>query len=211
MGKGHLSLAARSPLLGFIAPPPLVDGRCVHFEHHAKAYLEGWAFVPVESRLATSVWRRSGKVRFVASVAVCEAAAVVGSVFTISAIPTWYAALQKPWFTPPNWLFAPVWLTLYFLMGVSLYLLWGSARRARLALGAFTVQLFLNVLWSAVFFGAHQQLYGFVVIAALWAAILATMALSYRISRGAAAALLPYLGWVTIASALNYYVWVLNS
>jgi translocator protein len=153
--------------------------------------------------------RWSGALRFVASVAVCEAAAVVGSVFTISAIPTWYASLQKPWFTPPNWLFAPVWLTLYFLMGVSLYLLWGSGGRA--ALGAFALQLVLNVLWSAVFFGVHQEFYGFVVIAALWASILATMALSYRVSRGAAAALLPYLLWVTIAAALNYYVWVLNA
>ena len=150
-------------------------------------------------------------VRFIVSVVVCEAAAVVGSVFTISAIPTWYAGLQKPWFTPPNWLFAPVWLTLYFLMGVSPYLLWGNGKRAGAALWAFALQLVLNVLWSAVFFGAHQLLYGFVVIAALWAAILAATALSYRVSRGAGVALLPYLLWVTIASALNYYVWLLNA
>jgi tryptophan-rich sensory protein len=135
---------------------------------------------------------------------------VVGSVFTVSAIPTWYAALHKPWFSPPNWLFAPVWLTLYFLMGVSLYLLWGNRQRASAALGVFVVQLVINVLWSVVFFGAQQLFYGFVVIVALWIAILATIALSYGISRGAAAALLPYIVWVTIASALNYYVWILN-
>jgi benzodiazapine receptor len=150
-------------------------------------------------------------VRILVSILVCEVAGVLGSVFTISAIPTWYAALQKPWFTPPNWLFAPVWLTLYFLMGVSLYLLWSKKERARAALGAFAAQLVLNVLWSVVFFGGHQLFYGFVVIAALWVAILATIALSYRLSRSAAALLLPYIVWVTIASALNYYVWILNA
>jgi len=155
--------------------------------------------------------RTSNVGRFVASIVVCEAAGIVGSVFSISAIPTWYAALQKPWFTPPNWLFAPVWLTLYFLMGVTLYLLWGRRQRAGTAIVAFAVQLVLNVLWSVVFFGAHQLFYGFVVIAALWVAILATAALSYRVSRRAGALLLPYLVWVTVASALNYYVWLLNA
>ncbi len=154
---------------------------------------------------------KSSVIRFIVAIVVCEAAGAVGSVFTISAIPNWYAALQKPWFTPPNWLFAPVWLSLYFLMGASLYLLWGNRRRVRAALGAFALQLVLNVLWSVVFFGAHQLFYGFVVIAALWAAILATIALSYRVSRWASIALLPYILWVTIAAALNYYVWVLNA
>jgi translocator protein len=154
---------------------------------------------------------RLNVVRLLISIVACEAAGAVGSAFTISAIPTWYAALQKPWFTPPNWLFAPVWLTLYFLMGVALYLLWGKRQQAGTALGAFAIQLILNVAWAVVFFGAHELFYGFVVIAALWAMILVTMALSYRLSRGATALLLPYILWVTIASALNYYVWVLNA
>ena len=157
---------------------------------------------------------RSGRLnvgRLLISIVACEAAGVVGSVFTISAIPIWYAALQKPWFTPPNWLFAPVWLTLYFLMGVTLYLLWGKRQQAGAALAAFVIQLILNVAWSVVFFGAHELFYGFVIIATLWAMILVTLALSYRVSRGAAALLLPYMLWVTIASALNYYVWVLNT
>ncbi len=154
---------------------------------------------------------RSNLVRFVASVLLCEAAGVAGSAFTISAISGWYSTLQKPWFTPPNWLFAPVWLTLYFLMGSTLYLLWGKRPGSRPALAAFGSQLGLNIAWSAVFFGAHELFYGFVVIAALWATILATAALSYRVSKSAAALLAPYLLWVTIASALNYYVWVLNA
>ena len=150
-------------------------------------------------------------VRFVVSVAVCESAGVVGSLFTVSAIPVWYAVLQKPWFTPPNWLFAPVWLALYFLMGVTLYLLWGRRPQSEGALAAFGVQLALNIIWSAVFFGAHESFYGFVVILALWVAISVTMAFSYRVSKTAAALLVPYILWVTIASALNYYIWVLNA
>lgn len=149
--------------------------------------------------------------RFVASVAVCEAAGIIGSVFTISAIPGWYATLQKPWFTPPNWLFGPVWLALYFLMGATLYVLWGKRPQSGTALAAFAVQLIFNAAWSAVFFGAHELFYGFVIIVALWLAILVTSALSYRVSRSAAALLIPYIVWVTIASALNYYVWVLNA
>ena len=149
--------------------------------------------------------------RFVAAVAVCEAAGIVGSAFTISAIPDWYASLQKPWFTPPNWLFAPVWLTLYFLMGATLYLLWGKRPQSGAALTAFAVQLMLNVAWSVVFFGAHELFYGFAVIAALWSAFLVTVTLSFRVSRGAAVLLIPYILWVTVASALNYSVWVLNA
>lgn len=155
--------------------------------------------------------RRSNLARFVVSVVICETAGIIGSTFTISAIPNWYAALQKPWFTPPNWLFGPVWLTLYFLMGATLYILWGKRHRSGTALAVFAVQLALNAAWSAVFFGAHELFYGFAVIIALWLAILATMALSYRVSRSAAALLIPYIVWVTIASALNYYVWVLNA
>ncbi len=153
---------------------------------------------------------QSNAVRLVASIVVCEAAGAIGSLFTISAIPTWYASLHKPWFSPPNWLFAPVWLTLYLLMGITLYILWGKRPQAGSALAAFAVQLVLNVAWSVVFFGAQELFYGFAIIVALWLAILATMVLSYRASRSAAALLLPYIIWVTIASALNYYVWVLN-
>ena len=169
------------------------------------------AFAKREARGLNLASSRASLVRFVVSVLLCEAAGVIGSVFTVSAIPGWYSALQKPWFTPPNWLFAPVWLTLYFLMGATLYLLWGKRPQSGAALAAFAVQLVLNVAWSAVFFGAHELFYGFVVIAALWLAILATVAFSYRVSRSAAALLIPYIVWVTIASALNYYVWVLNA
>lgn len=89
--------------------------------------------------------------------------------------------------------------------------MWEKRPQSGSALAAFGVQLVLNIAWSAVFFGAHELFYGFVVIAMLWVAILVTMLLSFRLSKSAATLLVPYILWVTIASALNYYVWVLNT
>ena len=149
----------------------------------------------------------------VAFVVLCELAGVIGSIFTISSIPTWYAVLRKPWFTPPNWLFGPIWLTLYFLMGISLYLVFESKRnkeKEKPALLAFGVQLFLNVLWSVLFFGMHYLLYGFIEIVLLWISIAVTIILFFKISKAAAYLLLPYILWVTIAASLNYYVFILN-
>ena len=149
----------------------------------------------------------------VAFVVLCELAGVIGSLFTISAIPTWYAALRKPWFTPPNWLFGPIWLTLYFLMGISLYLVFESKRnkaKEKPALCAFGIQLFLNVLWSVLFFGMHYLLYGFIEIVLLWISIAVTIILFFKVSKVAAYLLLPYILWVTIAASLNYYVFILN-
>jgi len=149
----------------------------------------------------------------VAFVVLCELAGVIGSLFTISAIPTWYAALRKPWFTPPNWLFGPIWFTLYFLMGISLYLVFESKRnkaKEKSALWAFGIQLFLNVLWSVLFFGMHYLLYGFIEIVLLWISIAVTIILFFKVSKVAAYLLLPYILWVTIAASLNYYVFILN-
>jgi tryptophan-rich sensory protein len=136
-----------------------------------------------------------------------ELAGNVGTIFTISAIPTWYATLTKPWFTPPNWLFAPVWLILFALMGVAAYLVYERGMKnaeARIAIYAFCAQFGLNVLWSALFFGLRSPLLGMAGIIALWMAILATIVLFYRVSRRAAYLLVPYIAWVSIAAALNY-------
>jgi len=149
----------------------------------------------------------------VAFVVLCELAGVIGSIFTISSIPTWYAVLRKPWFTPPNWLFGPIWLTLYFLMGISLYLVFESKRnkaKEKPALWAFGIQLFLNVLWSVLFFGMHYLLYGFIEIVLLWISIAVTIILFFKVSKVVAYLLLPYILWVTIAASLNYYVFILN-
>jgi len=147
--------------------------------------------------------------KLIASIIICELAGVVGSVFTFSEITTWYTSLQKPFFNPPNWVFGPVWLTLYALIGLSLYIIWIRGAD-RTALKWFSVQLALNALWSIVFFGAHSLLWGLVTIVLLWLAILATIMKFAKISKIAAWLLVPYIIWVTIASMLNFSVWLLN-
>ncbi|MDE2038021.1 MAG: tryptophan-rich sensory protein [Patescibacteria group bacterium] len=151
--------------------------------------------------------------KLIAAVAVSGLAGAVGSLFTAPAIPTWYAALAKPSFAPPNWLFGPVWTVLYLLMGVAAFLVWKkgwNGAGVRRALGAFLLQLALNALWSAAFFGLRSPLWGLADIAALWLAIVATMVLFYKVSKPAAWLLLPYLLWVSFAACLNYSLWTLN-
>lgn len=150
----------------------------------------------------------------VSSIALCELVGALGSVFTIPSIPRWYAALAKPAFlTPPSWIFGPVWTALYLLMGVSLYLVWKGGMQRKGAPGAvrmFGIQLMLNLLWSLLFFGFHSPALGLLGIVLLWVAILATILRFYPLSRNAAALLAPYLLWVTFASLLNFYVFILN-
>jgi tryptophan-rich sensory protein len=151
--------------------------------------------------------------KLIASIIVCQLAGLLGAIFTSSAIPTWYATLEKPAFVPPDWTFSVVWMFLYLLMGLALYIVWrkGLDRRdVRLAMGVFGVQLFLNFLWSILFFGLRSPLLGMIEIIFLWFAIVATIWLFYRISRLAGALLMPYLAWVSFAALLNYYIWLLN-
>jgi len=155
--------------------------------------------------------KRPGILRLILSIAICQLAGVFGSVFTFSAIPSWYAALNKPWFTPPNWLFGPVWISLYTLMGIALYLAWqkGLAKN-RIALGIFAAQLALNALWSFLFFGLRSPLLGLAGIIPLWIFIAFNIWAFWKIDKQAGYLLVPYIVWVSIATALNYYVWILN-
>jgi benzodiazapine receptor len=152
-------------------------------------------------------------IKLLISVIICECAGLIGSIFTTGAIPTWYASLQKPAFTPPNWLFAPAWTTLYLLMGIAAFLIWRKgldSRQVRTALIIFTVQLVLNILWSIFFFGLESPLSGLIVILLLWLAILITILVFRKISPAAAWLLVPYILWVSFATALNASIWVLN-
>ena len=151
--------------------------------------------------------------RLVVSIVACQCAGLIGSIFTMSAIPTWYATLQKPSFTPPNWLFAPAWITLYVLMGISAFLIWRRGlddRRTRTALIIFLIQLILNALWSIVFFGLESPLYGVVVIIALWVAIFFTLPRFFNISTVAGILRISYTVWVSFAAALNISIFILN-
>ncbi|SNZ15698.1 TspO and MBR related proteins [Natronoarchaeum philippinense] len=118
--------------------------------------------------------------------------------------------IEEPWFFPPTIAFPIVWTLLFTLMGVALFLVWrrGTDRRAvKIALGAFGVQMALNVAWTPAFFGLQMPGLGLAIIAALWVAIVGTIAAFDRVDRRAAALLVPYLAWVTFAAVLNYAVW----
>ncbi|HEX7401977.1 MAG TPA: TspO/MBR family protein [candidate division Zixibacteria bacterium] len=153
-------------------------------------------------------------VKLVISIIVCQLAGFVGSLFTTPSIPTWYAALRKPVFNPPNSVFGPVWTTLFLLMGISAYLIWRKGlqdKNVKMALIIFIVQLGLNVIWSILFFGLHSPFSAFMEIIILWLVILATFLYFMKISKPAGILLIPYLIWVAFAAILNYHLWKLNS
>ncbi|MGO4706997.1 TspO/MBR family protein [Microvirga sp. 2MCAF38] len=139
--------------------------------------------------------------------------AVLGNLATIPNIPTWYAGLAKPSFTPPNWVFGPAWAILYALMAYALWRILSLPReepgRAG-AIAAFFVQLAINALWSWAFFAGHSPLAGLVVILALIVAIVITIYRFKPLDSVAALLLVPYLAWVVFATALNLAVWELN-
>jgi benzodiazapine receptor len=150
--------------------------------------------------------------KLVASVILCQVAGFLGSLFTTPAIPTWYATLKKPFFNPPNWIFSPVWISLFILMGISLFFVWRRPDhpKFKIAFIFFFVQLILNVLWSAAFFGLRSPLFGLIDIVLLWTAILVTIKSFFKVSKTAGLLLTPYLLWVSFAVLLNFVLWVLN-
>ena len=142
-----------------------------------------------------------------------ELAGGIGAIFSISAIPTWYAGLIKPAINPPSWIFGPVWTTLYLLMGISAYIVWNKGWNrtdVRKALYVFLLQLVCNALWSIIFFGLHSPLWALVCIIAMWLTIVWTMILFRNISKPAMWLLVPYILWVSFAGYLNYSIWILN-
>jgi translocator protein len=138
---------------------------------------------------------------------------MIGSFFTLDNIPTWYAALNKPAFNPPAWVFGPVWTILYILMGISLYLILRNGvttPAVRWGVILFAVQIVLNLLWSIIFFGMHSIFFAFVVIIMLLVSLVATIISFYRVSKPAAWLLVPYLCWLGFASVLNGTIWIIN-
>ena len=151
--------------------------------------------------------------RLIISLALPQSAGLVGSFFTTSAIPTWYATLQKPSFSPPNWIFGPVWILLYILMGISIYLIWQRIeenKKIRGAMWLFWVHLFFNAIWSIIFFGLHNPGLAFINIIIIWILIIVLMFKFWPINKWATYLLIPYLLWVSFASILNYFIWHLN-
>ena len=136
--------------------------------------------------------------------------AFIGQVFTTPSISTWYATLNKPSFSPPNWLFGPVWTILYFLMGISLYLIWSKSKKNFLLVKLFYLHLAINTLWSILFFRLKNPTLAFIDIIALFAFIVFFVYKFYPLNKTASYLLLPYLLWVSFASILNLSIVLLN-
>jgi translocator protein len=149
---------------------------------------------------------------------VCQIFGSLGSIFTIPNIPTWYAGLTKPFFNPPNWLFAPAWTILFLLMGISLYIILESGVEKnnqknglkKKAIIFFIIQFFFNFLWSLLFFGLKNPLLGFIGILILIVFIVLTIIYFYKINKTAAYLLIPYIAWVCFATILNFSILLLN-
>ncbi|MFH0846393.1 MAG: TspO/MBR family protein [Patescibacteria group bacterium] len=143
-----------------------------------------------------------------------QCAGLVGSFWTAPAIDSWYATLIKPSFSPPNYLFAPVWIILYLMMGLSIYLIWQkldkNPKKIKPLMVLFWIHLVINGLWSLVFFGGQSIQSALIVIAVLWFMIVVMVVRFWKISKIASLLLIPYLLWVFFASVLNYALWILN-
>ena len=145
------------------------------------------------------------------SIGACLLAGFLGSLFTARSVGTWYLTLVKPAWNPPSYVFGPVWTALYLMMGTAAWFVWRKAGfAAALPLALFAIQLVLNFGWSLLFFGLHRPDLAFAEIVALWCLILATTIAFWRVVPAAAYLMLPYLAWVTFASALNFAIWRLN-
>jgi len=144
--------------------------------------------------------------------AACFGAAALGGLVTGPAVGTWYQEIRKPSFSPPNWVFGPVWTLLYAMMAVAAWLVWRQSAAAgrSVPLVLFGVQLALNAAWSLIFFGLRSFGGAFADIVALWLAIVATLVAFLRVSAVAGLLLVPYLAWVSFAAVLNFAIWRLN-
>jgi tryptophan-rich sensory protein len=156
---------------------------------------------------------KSNIVKLVAALVFTLGFGSLGAVFTAPEINSWYVTLIKPSFNPPNWIFGPVWTTLYLLMGISFYLVWKQPTSPARTAGVlfFLIQFVLNFFWSFIFFRQHAIGIAFIEIVFMWLFIVFTINEFRKLHQWAAWLLLPYLLWVSFASVLNYSIWKLNS
>ena len=156
----------------------------------------------------------SNTMKLIISIVCTVGLGLTGGLFTAPEIQGWFSHLNKPSWNPPNWLFAPVWTTLYLCMGIAFFLVWKTKATAHIkqwAIIIFIAQFMLNLAWSYIFFREHQPGWAFVDIIVLWLAIICTIAGFSRISKPAAWLLVPYIAWVSFAAILNYSIWQANA
>ena len=154
------------------------------------------------------------RLRLLIAILLPVATGILAGLFTASSVKGWYLTLNKPAWNPPSAVFAPVWTTLYILMGIAFYLIWQSpvsASQKKPAILFWSGQLVLNALWSFLFFKKNAIGFALIEISILWIVILITIVLFARISRPAAWLLVPYISWVSFAAILNYAIWKLNT
>ena len=147
------------------------------------------------------------------AIAIPVLAGGISGFFTVTGVESWYQTIQKPYWNPPNWIFGPVWTTLYVMMGIALWLVWkeDTSRELKLIAGIlFAAQLILNFFWSFIFFKLELPGWAFAEIVVMWIAILATIFAFAQVNKTAAWLLVPYISWVSFAGILNYTIWKLN-
>ncbi|WP_291116601.1 TspO/MBR family protein [Flavobacterium sp. UBA6135] len=156
----------------------------------------------------------SKTIKIIIAVVVCLSVGYASGMATQSSIQTWYPTLTKPFFNPPNWIFAPVWTVLYIMMGISAGLIWSKKSQSpdlvKNALLLFSIQLILNAIWSFLFFGLNNTLLALIEILLLGLLILETIKKFKPIDALAAKLMIPYLLWVVFATILNGSIWWLN-
>ncbi len=158
--------------------------------------------------------KKKAIIKIIISVVVCLGVGFISSIATQTGVNDWYTTIEKPSFTPPNWLFGPVWTALYIMMGISAGMVWSRGLHhvwVKTALYHFIFQLLFNALWSLVFFGLEQPFYALIVIFILLVLIFLSIKWFKVVSKTAAYLLIPYLLWVMFATALNFEIWRLNS
>ncbi len=149
--------------------------------------------------------------KLILSLILPQLAGAIGALFTVKAIPTWYATLNKPSFSPPDWLFGSVWLILYLMMGVALYLNWiKKSKQAKCNVRLFFIHLFFNLIWTPIFFGAKNLFLALIIIIIIWVLIVVMIFKFWKVNKVSSLLLIPYLLWVTFATLLNYSIWKLN-
>lgn len=155
----------------------------------------------------------SSIIKLIIAVAIPLVVGGISGYFTVTGVESWYLTLQKPSWNPPNWIFGPVWTTLYVMMGIALFLVWKedtSSELKAIAVILFAVQLLLNFFWSFIFFKLEQPGWAFAEILVLWLMLLACIFAFGQVNKTAAWLLVPYISWVSFATILNGTIWKLN-
>ncbi|WP_395661202.1 TspO/MBR family protein [Aestuariivirga sp.] len=159
---------------------------------------------------AAPVPRRNSWLVLAGFIVLCLTTGGIGGFATQPSIDGWYRLIAKPWWTPPDWVFGPVWTLLYIMIAVAAWLVWKTGDRVRPAMVLFGVQLALNLLWSLLFFGARSPGMALVEVVFLWSAVLFTMLAFFGRQTTAGWLFVPYLAWVSFAAVLNFAIWSMN-